>query len=313
VYGEVTDVRIIENAQVQKGDTLVVLNSKSIQIQIENTKEKIREDSAFVCDIAILLSESRTGLKTGKYLNERNLYYASMEEHQTRIEYLKKELSVTEGLYKKTVVSQSEYLLVKNNYETAARQQNNAREQFHNRWKSEQTSYELEMKRLKVDVFRLEDEKTKFVIKAPSSGSIIQYSGIQVGNFIAPSQTIAQISVDDDLLVECYVSPTDIGFIRIGQQVRFQLDAFNYNQWGMANGEVTDISKDVIVLNDQPVFRVRCSLYNKFLRLKNGYEGSLKKGMTLTGRFRLTERTLWQLLFDKMNDWLNPSIYEYQN
>ena len=314
IYGEVTDVRIAENKQVQKGDTLVVLNAESIQIQIENIHEKIREDSTFVCDIAILLTGNQTSLKTGKYLNERNLYCASMDEHQTKISYLQNELSVTEGLYNKNVISQSEYLLVKNNYETAVRQQDNVREQFRNRWKSEQTSYELEIKRLRADVFRLEDEKTKFVIKAPATGAIIQFSGIQAGNFIAPGQIIAQISVEDDLLVECYVSPKDIGFVQTGQQVRFQLDAFNYNQWGMAYGEVKEISTDIVVVNDQPVFRVRCSLDNKSLHLKNGYEGFLKKGMTLTGRFSLTDRTLWQLLFDKVDDWLNPSLTdEYKN
>ena len=109
-------------------------------------------------------------------------------------------------------------------------------------------------------------------------------------------------------MIECYVSPTDIGFIKIGQHVNFQLDAFNYNQWGMSSGEVIDISKDIIIVNEQPVFRVRCSLHNKFLYLKSGYEGSLKKGMTLTGRFQLTNRSLWQLMFDKIDNWLNPAL-----
>jgi HlyD family secretion protein len=307
VYGEVIDIRIVENAQVQKGDTLIVLNFESVQIQIENIEEKIREDSAFVSDIANLLARTQTSLITPKYLNENNLYRASLDEQQTKISYLKNELSVTESLYMKNVTSKSEYLQVKNNYETAVRQRNNVREQILNRWQSEQTAYELEIKRLWADISRFEDEKTKYVIKAPTMGSIIQFSGIQVGNFIAPSQIIAQISTDNDLLVECYVSPVDIGFIQVGQQVRFQLDAFNYNQWGMAHGEVQEIPQDIVIMNEQPVFRIRCSLDNKVLCLKNGYAGSLKKGMTLTSRFSLTERTLWQLLFDKVDDWLNPA------
>jgi HlyD family secretion protein len=85
------------------------------------------------------------------------------------------------------------------------------------------------------------------------------------------------------------------------------LDAFNYNQWGLASGKVNEISKDIININEQPVFRVRCSLDTRFLQLKNGYRGNLKKGMTLTGRFYLTDRSLWQLLFDKIDDWMNPN------
>jgi HlyD family secretion protein len=30
--------------------------------------------------------------------------------------------------------------------------------------------------------------------------------------------------------------------------------------------------------------------------------------MSLTARFNVTERTLFQLLYDKVDDWLNPRI-----
>lgn len=129
-----------------------------------------------------------------------------------------------------------------------------------------------------------------------------------IGNFVSPSQTIAYVSANDNLLVECYVSPTDIGYISINQDIKFQLDAFNYNQWGMATGVVQEISEDISTINNKPVFKVRCLLHNKYLSLNTGYKGYLKKGMTLTGRFYLTNRTLWQLLFDKINDWVNPKL-----
>ncbi|GHT22645.1 hypothetical protein AGMMS4957_13110 [Bacteroidia bacterium] len=71
----------------------------------------------------------------------------------------------------------------------------------------------------------------------------------------------AEVLRGDTLLVECYVSPTDIGYTT-----------------------------------------------RLILQLKNGYKGNLKKGMTLTGRFYLTDRSLWQLLFDKVDNWVNPKI-----
>ncbi|GHT01060.1 hypothetical protein AGMMS49525_00830 [Bacteroidia bacterium] len=310
VYGEVTDIRIAENTEVTRGDTLLVLNSASVQVQAERAAEKIREDSAFVRDIQSLLAGNFSAIETPKYLNERNLYNTSLDELQTKIDYLKNELDITEKLYAQNVNSKSEYLQYKNNYETAVRQQDNQREQFLNRWQSEKTNYELEIKSLQADRQRLEDEQTKYVLKAPASGAVIQFSGIQNGNFIAPGQTIGYISSDNNLLVECYVSPVDIGYIRENQQVAFQLDAFNYNQWGLARGRIQEISKDIILMNEQPIFRVRCSLDTPYLQLKNGYKGNLKKGMTLTGRFYLTDRNLWQLLFDKVDNWVNPKLKE---
>ena len=42
------------------------------------------------------------------------------------------------------------------------------------------------------------------------------------------------------------------------------------------------------------------------LHLKNGFKGNLKKGMTLQARFVVARRSLWELLFDKVDDWVNP-------
>jgi HlyD family secretion protein len=52
---------------------------------------------------------------------------------------------------------------------------------------------------------------------------------------------------------------------------------------------------------------VKCVLDQDHLALKNGFQGRLKKGMTLQARFFVTERSLFQLLYDDVNDWLNPA------
>lgn len=131
---------------------------------------------------------------------------------------------------------------------------------------------------------------------------------MQAGNFLAPGQSIAQISPASGLIVECYLSPSDIGYVRKDMNVNYQMDAFNYNQWGLACGKVIDISPDIFQVENNSFFKVRCSLKESNLVLKNGYVGNLKKGMSLTARFKVTNRTLFQLLYDKVDDWLNPRL-----
>ncbi|MFH6996221.1 HlyD family efflux transporter periplasmic adaptor subunit, partial [Flavobacterium sp. FlaQc-48] len=140
----------------------------------------------------------------------------------------------------------------------------------------------------------------------PVSGTIENYSGIQKGSFINASQPIATISSTDQLIVECNVSPNDIGLIRKNQKVKFQLDAFNYNQWGLLEGKVIDIDRNITLQNDQAFFKVRCALKSKTLQLKSGYQANVSKGMTLTTRYIITRRSLFDLLFDKIDNWLNP-------
>jgi HlyD family secretion protein len=57
----------------------------------------------------------------------------------------------------------------------------------------------------------------------------------------------------------------------------------------------------------QPYFKVRCRLNKTWLQLRNGYTGQLKKGMTIQARFTIARRTIFQLLYDKTSDWLNPN------
>lgn len=145
------------------------------------------------------------------------------------------------------------------------------------------------------------------MIKAPISGTLLNTKAIEKGNFIQSGIQLAEISPLSDLIAECYISPADIGLLKKESKVNFQVSAFNYNQWGLANGQIKEIGNDVLTVNNTPVFRVLCSLDQKFLQLKNGFKKHLKKGMLVNARFELTERTLFDLLYDKMDDWLNPS------
>lgn len=116
------------------------------------------------------------------------------------------------------------------------------------------------------------------------------------------------------MIAETYVLPRDIGLLRVGTKARFQVDAYNYNQWGMVSGSVLSISNDIFMENGkQPYFKVRCLLDQHQLKLKNGYVGKIKKGMTLQARFFVTRRTLFQLLYDKADDWLNPNVTTSSN
>ncbi|MEJ5265646.1 MAG: HlyD family secretion protein, partial [Bacteroidales bacterium] len=43
--------------------------------------------------------------------------------------------------------------------------------------------------------------------------------------------------------------------------------------------------------------------------LKNGIKGYLKKEMTVKARFIVTNRSLFQILYQKTDKWLNPTQY----
>lgn len=72
------------------------------------------------------------------------------------------------------------------------------------------------------------------------------------------------------------------------------------------HGVVYDIDQNLSTQGEMSFFVVRCMMKESSLFLKNGYEARIKKGMFVTAHFQLTRRTLWQLLWDKADDWFNP-------
>jgi hypothetical protein len=145
------------------------------------------------------------------------------------------------------------------------------------------------------------------MILAPIDGEIIQSSDIQTGSIVNPGQKIAEISPAGELIATCFVKPTDIGLIHEKQQVKIQVDAFNYNEWGMLQGDIIDISDDMIVDNASVAyFRIKCKPNQTFLSLRNGNKAYIKKGMSLNARIVVIRRSLFNLLFDKAEKWFNP-------
>ena len=163
------------------------------------------------------------------------------------------------------------------------------------------------IKLLTTELENLERLSDQYFIISPIDGTIQEFQGYQAGSLVLQNQMIAKISPDAELLAEVWITPQYVGLISENQIVNFHIDAFNYREWGKIIGKVTEISDDAIFIENRPYFKVRCELEKKYLTLKNGFQGNLKKGMTLTANFVLRKRSLYNLLFDKIDDWVNPS------
>jgi hypothetical protein len=97
--------------------------------------------------------------------------------------------------------------------------------------------------------------------------------------------------------------------------VTLKVSSFNYNEWGTIDGKVMDISSDFFAdnLSGAAYYKVKCRMEKDFLVHKKGMKGNLKKGMTVSAHFQITRRSLFDLLYQKMDDWVNPSQYMVEN
>jgi HlyD family secretion protein len=307
--GKIKSIFIEENKYVQRGDTLLILDNIVGKEKLIILHNQLEEAVKFIHDLNYLSNTnilSLDSLHSFLYKKQYLLYTQKLRELRTRHIKSKKDFIRQQKLYKKEVIAKVEFENSKYNFELTINELDHFKKQKRNQWQLELTEKNNKAKELKSSISQFKNKQNNHIITASIKGTIQNIKGLEAGNFITSGATLAEISPDTDLIAECYINPSDIGLLKKNNEVKFQINAFNFNQWGMATGKILSISKDITLVNNTPLFRVICSLDQKQLQLKNGFKGKLKKGMTLNARFFIIKRSAYDLLYDKIDDWLTP-------
>ncbi|MEZ4947553.1 MAG: HlyD family efflux transporter periplasmic adaptor subunit [Cyclobacteriaceae bacterium] len=312
--GYITEVFIKENGTVTKGQLLLDIRSPLLEEKEHYLKIKLEEVNLFIRDVKDLSAENYKTPnyvpKTALYRQSLSNYYQKLTDRQNRFLKVEQDYNRNKKLYDQRVIAEAEFETYRFEFEKAKGDLELVRQEQLSEWQQELRNYEKERADYQNQLVQVLKEQEILNIKSPVNGSIQNLAGIYPGSPVFPNQELAQISPDTNLIAEVYVSPNDIGLLHEGMEVRMQIGAFNYNQWGLLHGMIHEISGDIQIINNQPIFKVKCSLDQDYLKLANGYQGKLKKGMTLEARFLVTQRSLWQLIYDKMDNWVNPNLSE---
>ena len=228
-----------------------------------------------------VVSGKNISLRTPAVQQEWFSYVNKRDELQSKIAQTKIGYDRNKGLYEKGVISRAEFEKYSFDYTYAQQALSGLEKNQRSMWQNNKRDLEIQLKNLNGTLQKIKVESQNYYITAPMTAS-------------------------DMLIVESSVSPNDIGLIQKNQKVKFQLDAFNYNQWGLLEGKVIDIDRNITIQGDQVFFKVRSALNTTSMNLQSGYKTKVSKGMTLTTRYMITRRSLFDLLFDKVDDWLNP-------
>ena len=317
VSGRIVEVRIKDNQSLAAGDTVLLIDS-SLPLQqskiLSRRSEQLRHLLEDVARLVNLIRSQDTSSIRPVFITEQ--YRASwlqfrqeFEECLLNIEQAERNHIRYNTLYENGAITLSENEKFRFELDKAISDQTLLINRWRSQWEMEAGDYRKELSELLSRKAEIEEQNKLFTLVTPVTGSVQSLVGIQKGSYVFANQKIAEISPNTQLIAICYVKPSDIGLIRKGQLVNLQVDAFNYNQWGLISGKVIDISDD-IVFSEQgvAVFKVSCVLESDHLKLKNEYKGYLKKGMSFTARFMVAERTLFDLLYDKLDHWLNPNL-----
>ncbi|MGQ0715478.1 MAG: HlyD family secretion protein [Gemmatimonadaceae bacterium] len=310
--GLVHSVRVVDGAVVDAGDTLITLDATGVITRLTLFDSIARAQANDLADLAAMLAAPDSArhavhARTAHRQQQLREHAAVERELLARAEMERKETDRLQRLYDRGFATDEQLERQRALRRTALAAVQEHRERSLTTWSDAHARITDELRRLEGDRAGVLESLSRYAVVAPVSGPVELTLSLSPGSVLQRGDRIATISPNADLIGEVLLTPRDVGFLHPGTPARIMVDAFNYRDWGTVEGIVTEISDDIVVAADQPVFRVRFRLAAVELRLPGGTRASIKKGMTFRARFVVADRSLLDLIFDDVDDWLNPA------
>jgi len=165
----------------------------------------------------------------------------------------------------------------------------------------------IEMNTVKETLGALTDRKDRTEIRSPVNGKIKDFKINTVGGVVKPGDPIVEIvPMDEQLLVEAKIKPSDIARLRPNMPAMVKITAYDFTIYGGLKGEVVDISADTIKNEKgESFYRVKVKTFENSLKRK-GEELPIIPGMVATVDIQTGKKTVMEYL-------MKPFVKTMQN
>lgn len=256
-------------------------------------KDKIEFDPKFAAENPQQVAE-----ETDLFNRDKSAFDKDMQLLNKQHDLLNKEIGIIVPLAKQGVVSNVEKLRLERDLVTLEQSiqekknawQDQAREQLN----KAQGDYSV----LLQSMGEARDRMTRTIVRAPTDGIVNQVHVTTIGEVVKPGDTIVElVPVADELTVQAFVRPSDIGFIQVGQKALVKVSAYDYSIYGGLDATVQTISADAIKdKKDESFYEVKLRTKKNYLKGKD-QKLLLMPGMTVTVSILTGEKTVLSYIF----------------
>jgi adhesin transport system membrane fusion protein len=231
------------------------------------------------------------------------------------IELAQKELTLTEPLLKSGDVSYTDVLRLQRQVVDLKAQKTNRRNKYFQDTQTELSKAQEELAGIEQNLAQRKSQVDQTELRAPVRGVVKNVRITTQGGVVRAGEEVMQIvPLEDDLVIQARVSPSDIAFIRVGQTASVKIDAYDYTIYGDLSGKVTYISADTLSeelrQGEQPYYRVMVRTDGRRLNVRVHDDLDIQPGMTSTIEVKTGERTVLQYLLKPVTKTLTQSLGE---
>jgi adhesin transport system membrane fusion protein len=242
---------------------------------------------------------------------------ASLEKS---LDLAKQELQMNLPLLKSGDVSRSEVLKLERQVTEIQAQISNRRNKYFQETQTDLAKAQEELESSLQTLAQRNESLGYTEIHSPMDGIVRNVRLTTRGAVAKAADELMQIvPVDDDLLFEAKVKPSDIAFIKPGLPSNVKLDAYDYTVYGSLNGEVTYISADTLSEDnraaDQPYYRVHIKTRGRDLPgakagVRRNERIEITPGMTATIEIKTGSNTVLRYLVKPIIRTMSQSFNE---
>lgn len=318
------DPGIISEMKVKEGD---VVEKDQVLLTLDDTRSSaiLRESEAKVQNLEAMVSRLQSeaygiplrfpdDVPNEVREREQAAYQARHRSMQDAVAGLAKtkslldrEIAITQPMVKRGVMSEVELLRMQRQSSDLANQITERKNQYSATANNELVNAQSELAQARENMAMRADPVERSQIKAPMRGIVKNIRINTVGGVVQAGQDILEIvPLDDTLIVQAYISPKDVAFIRVGQDALIKVSAYDYAIYGGLDGKVILISPDTLQddrrpselkLNpDQAYYRVLVETSGSQITDKAGNKLDISPGMTATVDIKTGEKTIFQYL-----------------
>jgi len=170
-------------------------------------------------------------------------------------------------------------------------------------------SHSTNKKELEIKIEKLNKQVESAVVKATKSGMVNMNYELVEGNVLSSGlEVMTIIPVEDTKFkVNIYINNGDIGKLKEGMDVKFNIYALPNRDYGYVTGTITKISKDLKVdrENTAGYYLAEASINSTVLYDEKGQGIALKPGMACQAQMITENKSILQFVLEKIDLWIN--------
>lgn len=326
--GVIGEILVREGDRVRRGQKLVVLDPVRIQAAVEESRAKVASYrtiksrvEAELFDRPLVFTEDVQSFPEF-VANQRQLYSRRRTAQAADIGTLRnmqaiarRELEMNMPLLEFGDVSRSEIMRLQRSVADIEGQIANRQNKYLQDLQAEYSRTEEELVVAEQTLKQRLAALDAAILFAPTDGVVKNVRFTTIGAVLRPGDEVLQIvPTGDKLIIEAKVSPTDIAYLRVGQNASVKFDAYDSSIYGSAEGRVTYISPDTLTeqkpTGEQIFYRVNVTADARSLRPRAREKIEIQPGMTATVEIKTGKNTVLRYLLKPISKTFGDSMGE---